>query len=66
MTFSSLFRPESDPVRLDNTFNYLVLNSFQWKDAHLEVMTKAAKQSFAVLALQASILKPARSACPVA
>jgi len=66
MTFSSLFRRESDPVTLDDTFNYLVLSSLQWKDADLEVMTKAAKQRFAVLALRASILKPARSACPVA
>lgn len=66
MTFSSLFRPESPPVSLDDTFNYLVLSALQWKDVDLEVMTKAAKQRFAVLALRASILTPARSACPVA
>jgi hypothetical protein len=49
MTFSPLFHPECPPVALDNAFHYIVFSALQWKDANLEVMTKAAKQRFAVL-----------------
>ena len=55
MTFLPVFCPEGDPVALDDTFQYVVLSTLQWKDANLKVMIKAAKQRFAVLALRASI-----------
>ncbi|VVM84520.1 hypothetical protein PS662_05662 [Pseudomonas fluorescens] len=35
MTFSSSFRPDSAPVTLDDTFNYLMLSSLHWNDADL-------------------------------
>lgn len=49
MTFLPVFCPEGDPVALDDTFQYVVLSTLQWKDANLKVMIKAAKQRFAVL-----------------
>ncbi|RMQ87144.1 hypothetical protein ALP97_200092 [Pseudomonas salomonii] len=35
MTFSSSFRPDSAPVTLDDTVNYLMLSSLHWNDAGL-------------------------------
>lgn len=49
MTFLPVFCSEGDPVALDETFQYVVLSTLQWKDANLKVMRKAAKQRFAVL-----------------
>ncbi|MEO6677666.1 MAG: hypothetical protein ABIO21_09840 [Pseudomonas sp.] len=49
MTFSSLFHRESTPVALENTLHYVVFSTLQWKTPNLDVMTRAAKQRFAVL-----------------
>lgn len=49
MSFLHLFQPECAPVALDDGHHYVVFSALQWKDPNLEVMTKAAKQRFAVL-----------------
>ncbi len=49
MTFLPLFHPECAPVALDNGHHYVVFSALQWKDPNLGVMTKAAKQRFAIL-----------------
>jgi hypothetical protein len=49
MSFLPVFHPEGAPVALDDTLHYVVMSAFQWKDANLQVMKKAAKQRFAVL-----------------
>jgi hypothetical protein len=49
MSFLPLFHPECAPVALDDGHHYVVFSALQWKDPNLEVMTKAAKQRFAVL-----------------
>lgn len=49
MSFLPLFHPECAPVALDDGHHYIVFSALQWKDPNLEVMTKAAKQRFAVL-----------------
>lgn len=49
MTFLPLFHPECAPVSLDDALHYVVFSALQWKDPNLGVMTRAAKQRFAVL-----------------
>ncbi|MBH8612146.1 hypothetical protein I4N56_015315 [Pseudomonas mohnii] len=49
MSFLPLFHPECAPVALDDGHHYVVFSTLQWKDPNLKVMTKAARQRFAVL-----------------
>lgn len=49
MPTSILFQLEHGAVALNGVTNYVVLNCLQWKSPHLDALTSAAKQSFAVI-----------------
>ena len=49
MSFSDIFHPESDPVEPHDAPNHVVFSCVQWKTPNLEIMPRAAKQSFAVM-----------------
>lgn len=49
MSFSDIFHPESDPVEPHDAPNHVVFSCLQWKTPNLEMMPRAAKQSFAVM-----------------
>ncbi|QJI41055.1 hypothetical protein HKK52_09025 [Pseudomonas sp. ADAK2] len=49
MSFSDIFHPESDPVEPHDTPNHVVFSCVQWKTPNLEMMPRAAKQSFPVM-----------------
>lgn len=49
MIFSEIFHPECDPIGSDDAPYHVVFSCLQWKNASLEVMPRAAKQTFAVI-----------------
>ena len=49
MPFSDIFHPECNPVEPHDAPHHVVFSCVQWKTPSLEVMPRAAKQSFAVM-----------------